>query len=325
LLEAMADGRVQTTARELPEPSVFAHEILNSNPYTFLDDAPLEERRTRAVTLRRGLPAEVVERLGTLDAARIDEVLAEAQPDARDADELHDMLLDLGAAPEALVRDRGFSAFAEALGDARRAGWITVTGTSGAMAAPPRFLVAAERRALAEVVWPGVVFQPDIEEPPLRRPRAWSERDGALAELLRGHLALVGPTTAGALAARLCLSLSDVEGALARVELEGNVLRGRFDTRLDAAGDAGAVQWCERRLLARINRRMLDGLRREIEPASAADYLRFLLAWQHAAPGTEVEGRAGLLRVIEQLQGFEAAAGAWEREILPARVRRYDP
>jgi len=325
VLTELRSGHIRTLARELPEPSVFAHEILNSNPYTFLDDAPLEERRTRAVTLRRGLPAQVVERLGTLDAARIDEVVAEAQPDARDPDELHDLLLDLGAAPEALVRDRGFSAFAVALGEARRAGWITVSGASGAPTGPARFLVAAERRALAEAVWPGVAFEPDVEEPPLRRPRAWSERDGALAELVRGHLALVGPTTAAALAARLRLASSDVEGALARVELEGNVLRGRFDARLDATDGAQEVQWCERRLLARINRRMLDGLRREIEPASAADYLRLLLAWQHAAPGTEVEGRAGLLRVIEQLQGFEAAAGAWEREILPARVRRYDP
>ena len=328
VLTELRAGHIKTLARELPEPSVFAHEILNSNPYTFLDDAPLEERRTRAVTLRRGLPAEVVERLGTLDAARIDEVVAEAQPDARDADELHDMLLDLGAAPEGLVRDRGFSELAAALGEARRAAWITVSGSSGApggAATSSRFLVAAERRALAEAVWPGVAFEPDVEEPPLRRPRGWSERDGALAELVRGHLALVGPTTAAALALRLGLPASDVDGALARVELEGNVLRGRFDPRLDASGAGGEVQWCERRLLARINRRMLDGLRREIEPASAADYLRFLLAWQHAAPGTEVEGRAGLLRVIEKLQGFEAAAGAWEREILPARVRRYDP
>jgi ATP-dependent Lhr-like helicase len=310
-------GRIKTLARELPEPSVFAHEILNANPYAFLDDAPLEERRTRAVTLRRGLPAETVERLGTLDAARIDEVVAEAQAEARSADELHDLLLDLGGAPEPFIEQRDWRALVETLREAGRAAWMT--------AGSIRFAVATERRTLAETVWPGATFSPDVAEPPLRRPRAWSDRDGALAEVIRGHLVFTGPTTTALLAQRLHLPPADVEGALARVELEGNVLRGRFDARLPEDPDYGDRQWCDRRLLARINRRMLDGLRREIEPVSPADYLRFLLAWQHAAPGTEVEGRAGLLRVIEQLQGFEAAAGAWERDILPARVRRYDP
>jgi len=333
VLTDLRAGRIKTLARELPEPSVFAHEILNANPYAFLDDAPLEERRTRAVSLRRGLPAEVVERLGALDAARIDEVVAEAQPDPRNLDELHDLLLDLGAMPEAMVLGRDWTALGDALVTARRAAWLRPVTADGG----ETFLVAAERRSLAEIIWPAWRLEPDVAEPPPRRPRAWSERDGALAEVVRAHLALLGPTTAWALGELLSLPAPDIEGALARVELEGNVLRGTFDTRL--AGEAPAVadgggaeratspelQWCDRRLLARINRRMLDNLRREIEPASAADYLRFLLAWQHVAPGAQVAGRAGLLRVIEQLQGFEAAAGAWERDILPARVAAYDP
>ena len=313
-------GRIKTLARELPEPSVFAHEILNANPYAFLDDAPLEERRTRAVSLRRGLPAEVVERLGALEPARIDEVVAEAQPSPRDADELHDLLLDLGALAEAAVVGRAWTALADALVAARRATWMRPGDGDG-----ETFLVAAERRALVETIWPGWRLEPDVAEPPLRRARAWSDRDGALAELVRAHLALIGPTTAPALADALSLPPADIEGALARVELEGNVLRGTFDARLTSPELPALLQWCDRRLLARINRRMLDNLRREIEPASAADYLRFLLAWQHVAPGTQVAGRAGLLRVIEQLQGFEAAAGAWERELLPARVAAYDP
>jgi len=352
VLTDLRAGRIKTLARELPEPSVFAHEILNANPYAFLDDAPLEERRTRAVALRRGLPAEVVERLGALEPARIDEVVAEAQPAPRDADELHDLLLDLGALGEATVLGRQWSVLADALLAARRAAWLRPSAGDGD---GETFLVAAERRSLAEVIWPTWRLDPDVDEPAGRRPRAWSDRDGALAEVVRAHLALIGPTTAPALAETLSLSRSDVEGALARVELEGNVLRGTFDARLvgeevqpangnacslaspsGASGGAGEpseprratspeLQWCDRRLLARINRRMLDNLRREIEPASAADYMRFLLAWQHVAPGAQVAGRAGLLRVIEQLQGFEAAAGAWEREILPARVAAYDP
>ncbi|HEY4188411.1 MAG TPA: DEAD/DEAH box helicase [Polyangia bacterium] len=326
VLTDLRAGRIKTLTRELPEPSVFAHEILNSNPYTFLDDAPLEERRTRAVTLRRGLPAEVVERLGALDPQHIDEVVAEAQPDPRNADELHDLLLDLGALAETVVHERGWTAFADALSDGKRAAWLHGPTDDEPRVEP--FLVAAERRTLAETIWPQWRLVPDIVEPPLRRPRAWSERDGALAELVRGHLTLVGPTTAARLAEALALPPSDIEGALARVELEGNVLRGSFDPRLHATkqpADEPVLQWCDRRLLARINRRTLDNLRREIQPASAADYMRFLLAWQHVAPGTQVAGQAGLLRVIEQLQGFEAAAGAWERDLLPARVQRYEP
>ncbi|HEX2660900.1 MAG TPA: DEAD/DEAH box helicase, partial [Polyangia bacterium] len=187
-------GRIKTLARELPEPSVFAHEILNANPYAFLDDAPLEERRTRAVTLRRGLPAETVERLGTLDAARIDEVVAEAQAEARNADELHDLLLDLGGAPEPFIEQRDWRALVETLREAGRAAWMT--------AGSIRFAVATERRTLAETVWPGATFSPDVAEPPLRRPRAWSDRDGALAEVIRGHLVFTGPTTTALLAQR---------------------------------------------------------------------------------------------------------------------------
>ena len=314
VLRDLRAGKIEAIARELPEPSVFAHEILNANPYAFLDDAPLEERRTRAVSLRRGLPAEVVEHLGTLDPERIDEVVAEAQPDPRGPDELHDLLLDLGGAPVAWVELRGWSAWAAEL---------VANGRAAVLHGETPFWVAAERRSLAETVWPGRTFSPDVVEPPPRRPRPWSERDGALAEVVRGHIAFTGPTTATRLAALLDLSTADVDGALAKVELEGNVLRGQFDPRL--ATTCPELQWTDRRLLARINRRMLDGLRRAIEPASAADYMRFLLSWQHVTPGKRLHGRAGLQQVLAQLQGFEAAAGAWERELLPARVNDYDP
>jgi ATP-dependent Lhr-like helicase len=340
VLTDLRAGRIATIARDVPEPSVFAHEILNANPYAYLDDAPLEERRTRAVSLRRGLPAQVVERLGTLDPDRIDEVVAEAEPEVRDPDELHDLLLEWGAVPAPLVTARGWQPHADALRAAGRAAVFAVRDTSADEL--PRFWVAAERRTLAETIWPTGRFRGDeLVEPPLRRPRAWTDREGALVELIRAHMVCRGPTTAARLAAALALPTPDVDAALARVELEGNVLRGQFDARLramapggdpparadaDADGpDALALQWCDRRLLARINRRMLDGLRREIEPVSAADYLRFLLGWQHVSRGTQLAGRAGLLEVLGQLQGFEAAAGAWERELLPARVAGYDP
>jgi ATP-dependent helicase Lhr and Lhr-like helicase len=313
VLEAMADGRIQTTARELPEPSVFAHEILNANPYAFLDDAPLEERRTRAVSLRRGLPAAIVERIGGLDPAAVESVLAESQVEARDSDELHDLLLDAGALPEAMGRARGFGDLFEALVAARRAARLEGV---------PVLWVAAERRSLAALVWPAHRFVPDVVEPPARRAPPWSDAESALVEIVRGHLTFYGPTTAERIATPLGVRPSDVEAALAQIELAGGVLRGRF---LSNAADLGdEVQWCERRLLARINRRMLDGLRREIEPVTAADFLRFLFGWQNVRPGSQLHGQPGLARVIAQLQGYEAAAGAWERAILPARLVGYD-
>ncbi|HXI59136.1 MAG TPA: DEAD/DEAH box helicase, partial [Polyangia bacterium] len=362
MLTDLLAGRIETIARDVPEPSVFAHELLNANPYAFLDDAPLEERRTRAVAVRRGLPADVADRIGGLDPARIAEVVAEAQPDVRGPDELHDLLLDLGGLPEALALARGWDGFFDDLVAARRAARLV----GGAVP----LWIAAERRSLATSVWPAATFLPDVVEPPARRAPSWTDRDGALTEVVRAHLTLVGPTTASRLSARLDVPSSDIEAALARVEMEGGVLRGRFNSELEneeplrvgegrlgrpepIAGGAGPsqgpelingrlgrpepiaagagpsqgpeLQWCDRRLLARINRRMLDGLRREIEPATTAEYLRFLLGWQHVRPGTQLAGRAGLAQVVAQLQGFEIAAGAWEREILPARVTGYDP
>ncbi len=313
VLEAMADGRIQATARELPEPSVFAHEILNANPYAFLDDAPLEERRTRAVSLRRGLPAAIVERIGGLDPEAVASVLAESQIEARDPDELHDLLLDAGALPEAMGRARGFADLFEALVAARRAARLEGV---------PVLWVAAERRSLAALIWPAHRFVPDVVEPPARRAPPWSDPEGALVEIVRGHLTFHGPTTAERIAAPLGVRPSDVEAALAQIELAGGVLRGRFLSNVAELGDE--VQWCERRLLARVNRRMLDGLRREIEPVTAADFLRFLFGWQNVRPGSQLHGQPGLARVIAQLQGYEAAAGAWERAILPARLVGYD-
>ncbi|HVU51015.1 MAG TPA: DEAD/DEAH box helicase [Polyangia bacterium] len=313
VIRALRAGEIETVARDLPEPSVFSHEILNANPYAFLDDAPLEERRTRAVAVRRGLPAEVTERIGGLDPAVIAEVVAEAQPDARDADELHDLLLEMGALPAAVGEARGWDELFARLVEARRAARLELDGAA--------HWVAAERRSLAAAVWPQpeVRFVPDVVEPPARRAPAWSEREGALVEIVRAHLTILGPTTAERLAARLTVPAADVEGALAAVEMEGAVLRGKWAPELGEA-----THWCDRRLLARINRRMLDGLRREIEPVSTADLVRFLLSWQHVRPGQQLHGRGGAMQVVAQLQGFEAAAGAWEREILPARVAAYD-
>ena len=324
-LTALHAGRIACVVRETPEPSVFAHEILNANPYAFLDDAPLEERRARAVTLRRGLPAAVTDDVGRLDPEAIRAVVEEAWPDLRTADELHDLLLDVGALPEGEAG--AWTGYLDELIAAGRAARLR-DRSEGARV----FWVAAERRSLAAALWPAARLEPDVVEPPARRAPAWSDRDGALVEVVRARLGLVGPTTAPALAAALGVTPGEVDGALAAVEAEGGVLRGRFTPPVaphsapaPAAPEEPLLQWCDRRLLARIHRRTLEGLRRLIEPVSPAVLMRFLLAWQHLKPGAQQHGRDGLLRVIERLQGFEAAAGAWERELLASRVAGYQP
>jgi len=310
-LEAIFSGKIQRVARETPEPSVFSHEILNANPYAYLDDAPLEERRARAVTLRRGLPAELADDVGRLDPEAISAVVEETRPDLRNADELHDLLLDVGALPE--PEADGWTDWLEELIASGRAARLH--------GGPSTFWVAAERRSLALAIWPESRLIPDVTEPPARRASPWSDGEGALVELIRARLSLVGPVTAAALAEPFGLTVPAVNSALGRVEAEGGVLRGRFTATLPP----DAIEWCDRRLLARIHRRTLDRLRREIEPVSAADLMRFLFAWQHVKPGQQLHGRDGLGRVIEQLEGFELAAAGWEREVLPARVARYEP
>ncbi|UQA59271.1 DEAD/DEAH box helicase [Polyangium aurulentum] len=315
VLGRITRGEIRIVGRDTPEPSPMSHEILNANPYAFLDDAPLEERRARAVAVRRGLPAEVADRLGGLDPEAIAAVVAEAQPVVRDADELHDVLLDLGVLPEGEGMARGFGKLFEQLVRARRASRLVGGGPSAPV------WVAAERRSLGAAIWPDAAFVPELVAPARSAGARAVERESALVDVVRGHLAIRGPITAAALGAALGVPAADIDIALARIELDGVALRGRFSP--DLAG--GETEWCDRRLLARIHRRTVDGLRRAVEPATPANLLRFLFAWQGVLPGKRAHGAAGLARVIEQLQGYEIAAGAWEREILPARVEGYDP
>ncbi|MFI5316742.1 MAG: DEAD/DEAH box helicase [Myxococcota bacterium] len=307
LLAAIESGSARMRCLDTVEPSPFAHEILNARPYAFLDDAPLEERRTRAVAMRHALPADARD-LVRLDAAAIAQVREEAAPDVRDADELHDLLGDLVVARASEL---------PALGQELES--LLAAGRAARVRSPdePR-VFASESAALVRALFPGCALEP---EPVL--PAALAERgadaESALDLALRGHLALLGPVTSAALAARIGVGRGAVESALARLESRGIAVRGRFE-----GADAGE-QFCERSLLARIHRYTLARLRREIEPVSARVFLRFLLEWQHAAPGTALAGEGGLLCALEILAGFEGAAGAWETELLPARVDGYKP
>jgi len=313
VLEAMEAGEVRLVARDTPEPSPLAHEVLNAKPYAFLDDAPLEERRTQAVITRRGLDVKTAEEFGKLDQAAIDRVKDEAWPDVDSADELHDALLVMGA----LTAGEGGK------GKGERS-WrphfeeLVRAGRAGTLLGEPQLWIAAERVPLFEAVFPGVRCEPSLMAPERDRAKAWARED-ALRELVRGRLEAVGPTTAAEVAAALGVDTGDVDVALAALEHEGFVLRGRFTP------GQRELEWCERRLLARIHRYTLDRLRQEIEPVTAADFMRFLLRWQRAGQAGRAEGPDGLAAVLELLDGYEAPAGAWEADLLPARVAEYDP
>jgi len=306
VLRGIRSGRIQTRAVETPQASPLSHEILNANPYAFLDDAPLEERRTRAVLMRRLLGAEQASPEAVLDADAILQVEAESWPVVRDAEELHDALLTLVVLPP--VAD-----WAGFYGTLRQAG-----RASTLVAGSRRFWVAAERVGIARTVFSAPEFDPPLEPPAGARPAPDSE-EACAAEILRGWLESTGPVTVNELVARFGLPESLLLAALARLEAEGQALRGNFRAR------DGKLEWCSRRLLPRIHRLTLGRLRRQIEPVSTADFLRFLFRWQHVTPETRWHGADGLYQVIRQLQGFESPASAWESAILPDRVARYDP
>ncbi len=329
LVGRIARGEVRLVAVDTAEPSPMSHEILGARPWAYLDDAPLEERRARAVALRRALPAGEARGLGALDPAAIAEVAEQVFPAVRDPDELHDALLDLGVLPA--PEGARWSPFLEPLVAAGRAARLRKGGAE--------WWVAAERAGLARAVAPllgaiaaagagegdrgelGTRLAPDLAPLPSERVPAGAA-DATLA-VVRGWITRVGPTTAAALAARVGLAPRDAADALLRLEAEGLVLRGSFDAALPFSPDA--PHWCDRSVLARIHRLTLGRLRKEIEPAAAADFLRFLARWQHVAPGTRLHGVRGLAEVVGQLQGFHAAAGAWERDLLPARLADYEP
>ena len=311
LLARMESGDVRIVCCDLTEPSPLALEVLSARPYAYLDDAPLEERRTQAVMSRRWLSPETAADLGRLDADAIARVRAEAWPDAANPDELHDALLWLGflSLPEAFAQP-GWNDWLAELGRQNRVARLDPPGAS--------FWVTAERLPQFQAVWPALQPSPAITVPPAYAARNWS-REEALVEILRGRLEGQGPVAQDALAAALGLPAGDVAGALAALEAEGFAMRGRFTP------GTNAEEWCERRLLARVNAYTVKRLRAEIEPVAARDFLRFLLAWQRVTPEARMEGPAALETIVQQLEGFQAPAAAWESEILPARLAAYQP
>ncbi|MGB7946473.1 MAG: DEAD/DEAH box helicase, partial [Candidatus Binatia bacterium] len=314
VIEKIGREEIRTVAVDTPVPSAMAHEILNANPYAFLDDAPLEERRARAVSLRRVDPWMDGE-LGRLDVAAIEEVCDQAWPDVRDADELHDFMLSVGLLP--VGEEPDWADWARQLIDAGRTtrlSWVIEPAGETHQA-----YIAAERLALVRLVLPGAVAEPELRLPEWLKEIPASAEE-ATRKIIHGWIEALGPTTASQLSRRLGIPASKIETALLALESDGVVLRGQFTV---LRGEE--IEWCDRVLLSRIHRLTLGRMRKEIEPVSAADFMKFLLAWQHVTFDNQLRGRDGVLEVVRQLQGLELPAPAWEQHILPARIKDYDP
>ncbi|WP_192552427.1 DEAD/DEAH box helicase [Pseudomonas sp. IzPS59] len=307
LLRRMEHGEVRLIARDLPAPSPLAAEILSARPYTFLDDAPLEERRTQAVLNRRWSDPQSTDDLGALDADAINAVREEAWPTPNGADEMHEALMSL-----ACISDREVDAnlhwrdWLNALADTDRACRLQID--------PEHSLwLARERLTCLQALYPqahsALSALPGFDE-------IWTA-DDALVEVIRARLSAFGPLPLEAIARPLSLPAAQVHQALARLEREGYVLRGRFTPGLTIE------EWCERHLLARIHRYTVKRLRREIEPVALQDFMRFLFDWQHLSPSTRGQGSAVLPKIVGQFEGYPAAASAWDSDILPARLKDY--
>jgi len=342
LLTAIERNEKNLFARDVIEASPLSQEILNARPYAYLDDAPLEERRTRAVQQRRWLDPQTAKDMGKLDQGAIDRVRDEAWPRVESADELHDALVELGFLTEAEGAD--WQEFFTELKNDRRAAVLqagsadilsamsaqreqfdgsTVNGNAthagGTPAVPAvKLWVAAERLPQLTTIYSLASLEPPITAPQSVAQVAWAFEE-AVVEVLRGRLEGLGPVTVEGLAASSGLSKSDIELGLLKLEAEGFVIRGQFTP------GGSETEWSARRLLARIHSYTLNRLRQEIEPVATADFMRYLLAWQKVAPEHQMEGPESVRAIIEQLEGFEAPAAAWEGELLPSRLAEYDP
>jgi ATP-dependent Lhr-like helicase len=295
------------TAKDLPAPSPLAHEILNARPYAFLDDTPAEERRALAVQQRRHVDPQSAADLGRLNPDAIDQVKREAWPQPRSPDELHDALLITGFIAEREIDPDELGRWQAYLAELQRQRRATRLLSDG-----EALWVAAERLQALHLLLPGSGMSPPLEALPAAEA---ATVETAVRELMRSRLESLGPVTADALAQPVRLPVAAVQQALAALEQEGFVIQGRFDPRRPA------TEWCERGLLARIHRYTLRQLRREIEPVSPADFMRFLFGWQGL--DEPAEGVAALERVMLQLEGVSLPAGSWEEDILPARLQPY--
>jgi ATP-dependent Lhr-like helicase len=330
ILRAMDRGDIRCIAVDTPVPSVFSHELLNANQNAFLDEADLGERRARAVSLRGSIPDSVLGEAGRLDPAAIRQTRCEIWPDLRDEHELHDLLFSVVAFPVALLQENAsFAACADEVVQEHRAHgsrhW-------------PLFFERLQQRGRASTVrfgeidcWVATERLPHaqmLQSIMRSAPVASSEEpavttDEALRLLTQGLLQLLGPTSAMQMAQFFDLQPRAIAQQLVAIEVQGLALRGIFEGSSPAQND-NELEWCERRILQRIHRLTLGALRKQIEAVTPAVYVRWLTRWQHLQPQTQLSGEEGVLEALVQLEGFEAPAIEWERNLLPQRVKDYD-
>ena len=316
LLKDIRERKIDLISLDLNQPSVLSEEILNARPYTFLDNAPLEERRTNAVQSRKWLdPTEGAEP-GKLDIQAIQTVKAEIWPYISNPDELHDSLLLCGFLTHAEGKKgdgiNNWEEYFEQLIQEKRAAFFE-TGKNGL-----KFWVAVERTLQFEEVYPEGSFTPKVKLSE-KLVHQLPGKENALVEIIRGRLEMLGPVHSQSIAKSMGLPLSKIEESLLSLENEGFVVQGKFTL------PQNGMEWCERRLLARIHRYTLKKLRKEIQPVSSADFMRFLFAWHGLEQNEKPEGMQSLLKVLMQLDGFEAPASSWEGDLLPCRIKDYDP
>ena len=344
ILQRIEQGDVQCLSIESPTPSPFSHEILNANPYGFLDDAPLEERRSRAVSMRHVLPPEEAATLGALDTEAIASVCQEVWPRVRDADELQETLHLLAWVPE--DRAAEWRAFLPDLLDSGRA--LVLSHADPTTGATIPIWTTPDHLSLLTAIRPDSAVSTDTRQHEHAPSPSFSgDEQEARATIVRNWMEVIGPITAKELAQTLRWPIPATRTALEQLEAQGQVLRGTFRRReslvssltpgfetesalplrnSEQGHDAKPeIEWCDRRLLARIHRRTVLTLRREIQTVSASDFMRFLFRWQHVAPTSRLHGELGLQTVLEQLAGFEAAASAWEPHVLRNRLADYRP
>ena len=305
IIRGIQDGSIRCLAVDTPVPSQFAHELLNANPYAFLDEAGLEERRARAVSLKTGIPASVLNQPGRLDPAAIEAVRGECWPDIRDHHELHDLLMSLVILPVSLTEQDRARHWVEIYERLERDGRAHTFEHEGL-----RCWIATERLPLVRALWSKLTDD-----------RA--TQDEALRKCVQGWIQVLGPMTARQFAHDLSLDASSVYQQFVASEAQGLLMRGTFE--FPAAVEELDIEWCERRILQRIHKLTIGTRRKQVDPVSPGAFMRWLLGWQHLAPQTQLSGEEGLLEALTKLEGFEAPAIEWEKAILPSRVADYDP
>ena len=316
LMEGIENGTVRTLAVDSIAPSVFAHRLLLAWDYAFLDDGERANRRSRAVTMNRGMAEDVFrsEDLSQMLAAEaVALTTAEATRTApsrraRDRDELYEVIRAHGALAPYQIDERVTGDAIAMLAELELEGRL-VRANYGANASQK--LIAAEDAALFAAAYPNLVFARTVADSGQE-----FSREAAHEELVRRALKTSGPITTSELAERLELPPADIERSLAALEASGEVFRGRFTSARDE-------QWCERGNLEKIHRLTLARLRAEIEPCEDHEFAAFRLRWFHIggtdlAPGTE-----GVAAVLDQFEGSAFSPDLWENAILPARITGY--